>query len=78
VKAEFQRRITSITLTADVDEHGPIYRITGDVDLFSVPKNVMQTNQVHLIGLHYTKKVSIEFEIAAYKIRPAWTESNAA
>jgi hypothetical protein len=78
VKAEFQRRITSITLTPDVDEHRPIYRVTGDVDLFSAPEDVMQTNQVDLIGLHYTKRISIEFEIAAYRNRRAWAESNAA
>jgi hypothetical protein len=31
--------------------------ITGDVDLFSAPKDVVQTNQVYSIGLHYNVPV---------------------
>ena len=54
VRHEFQKRISTITLTPSVDERGPVYRVTGDVDLFSVAEGVVQTNQVELIGLHYT------------------------
>lgn len=51
VKSEFQKRITSITLTPAIDERGVVYQVTGDVDLFSLPQGGLQTNQVDLIGL---------------------------
>jgi DNA invertase Pin-like site-specific DNA recombinase len=76
VKAEFQRRITSITLTPDVDKHGPIYRVAGDVDLFSVPAGALQTNQVDLIGLQYT--IPITFGIVPYRSRLKWALPQAA
>lgn len=58
LKAEFQRRIRSLTLTPSVDERGPLYTVTGDVDLFSLPEGVLQTNPVDLIGLQYTIPVA--------------------
>jgi hypothetical protein len=65
VKSEFQRRIGSITLTPCLDELGRVYRVSGDVDLFSVPEDVVQTNQVHLVGLHY--KIPISFEVIPFR-----------
>ena len=71
VKAEFQRRISSITMTPGIDERGAFYAVSGDVDLFSVPQDAVQTNPVDLIALHYN--LPITFNIHAYANRPKWT-----
>lgn len=76
LKAEFQRRIRSITLTPGIDEQGPFYSVAGDVDLFAVPPDAVQTNPVDLIGLQYT--IPVAFVIAPYRYRPAWGETKAA
>ena len=67
VRNEFRRRITSITLTPSEDEHGPVYKVTGDVDLFVTPKDVAQSNQPELVGLRYTLPIALE--IAPYRNR---------
>jgi hypothetical protein len=67
LKAEFQRRIRSITLTPGIDEHGPLYTASGDVDLFAVPPDAVQTNPVDLIALQYT--IPIALEIRPYRTR---------
>ena len=36
-------------------------------DLFSSPEHVVQSNQVHLIALHYN--IPISFEVASYRNR---------
>lgn len=64
LKMDFQRRITQIVVTPVQDETGRFFRITGDVDLFVAPEGVVRTNQVDLIGLHYT--IPIAVEIAPY------------
>jgi hypothetical protein len=46
VKHAFQKRISSITVTPTTDERGPVYRVSGDVDLFSPPERVLQSNLV--------------------------------
>jgi DNA invertase Pin-like site-specific DNA recombinase len=76
VKAEFQRRITAITLTPGIGEQGPIYTVTGDVDLFSLPNCLLQTNQLHLIGLHHT--IPIAFEVVPYGNHLKWALPQAA
>lgn len=76
LKADFQRRITSITLTPSVDERGPLYTVTGDVDLFSLPEGAVQTNQVDLIGQQYT--IPVAFVIGPYRNCPNWADSKAA
>ena len=58
LKMEFQRRISEIRITPVEDERGRSFLITGDVDLFSAPEGVVQTNQVYSIGLHYNIPVS--------------------
>jgi DNA invertase Pin-like site-specific DNA recombinase len=70
VKAEFQRCISAITLTPGIDEHGPFYTVSGDVDLFGRPQDAVQTHPVELIGLHYN--IPIAFEVVPYKSRPKW------
>ena len=76
VKAEFQRRITAITLTPGIDEQGPFYIVTGDVDLFGLPQDAVQTHPVDLIGLQC--KIPIQFEIAPYHVRKKWALPEAA
>lgn len=76
VKAEFQRRICSLTLTPGINEQGPFYTVSGDVDLFAVPPDAVQTNQVDLIGLQYT--IPVAFSIAPYHNRSVWAEPMAA
>jgi site-specific DNA recombinase len=73
LKHGLQRRITSITLTPSTDEAGIIYTATGDVGLFSSPEDALQTNQVHLIGLHHTFPISCE--IRPYRNRQRWAEA---
>jgi site-specific DNA recombinase len=51
VKHELQKRISSIILTPTVDERGPVYQISGDVNLFSSPEHVVQSNKGHRMGL---------------------------
>ena len=60
LKAEFQRRIRSITLTPGIDAAGPLYTASGDVDLFAVPPDALETNPVDLIGLQYTIPIALE------------------
>lgn len=70
LKAEFQRRIGSITMTPGKDRQGAFYAVSGDVDLFAVPQDAVQTNQVDLIDLHY--KLPIHFSIRPYVRHPEW------
>ena len=65
VKAELQRRIEKIIVTPVEASDGPYFRITGDVDLFSAPTDVLQPNQVYLIGLQYS--VPIECEVICHQ-----------
>jgi len=67
LKMDFQQRITRIVVTPVEDERGRFFQITGDVDLFSAPEGVVQTNQVDSFGLHY--KIPVWCEIACYKTR---------
>lgn len=46
VRHSLQQRITYITLTPSVDERGKVYTVSGDVDLFSVSEDVVQTNHL--------------------------------
>jgi hypothetical protein len=69
----FQQRLGKIVLTPSIDERGLLYRITGDVDLFSSSESVVQTNQVHWIGLHHTFPISCE--IRPYRNRQRWAEA---
>jgi hypothetical protein len=70
VKHDFQKRISSIILTPTVDEKGPVYRVSGDVDLFSSPEHVLQSNSVELIALQYT--IPISFDLVPYQYRQKW------
>jgi len=76
VMAEFQKRITAITLTPTVDDSGPVYKVTGDVDLFSAVDDVMQTNQLDLIGLQ--SNTPIAFEVVPYQSQLKWALPQAA
>lgn len=76
VKHELQKRISSIILTPTVDDRGTVYRISGDVDLFSSAEGIVQSNQVHLIALHYN--ISISFEVVSYRNRQKWAADKAA
>jgi DNA invertase Pin-like site-specific DNA recombinase len=76
LKAEFQKRITSITLTPGIDEQGPFYTVSGDVDLFALPQDAVQTNPAELIALHYN--IPIAFNIHPYTNRPSWALEKAA
>ncbi len=60
LKNYFQQRLGKIVLSPSIDEGGLLYRITGDVDLFSAPESVVQTNQVPLIGLQHTFPISCD------------------
>jgi site-specific DNA recombinase len=70
VKHELQKRISSIYLTPRVGETGPVYQVSGDVDLFSSPEHVLQSNQVDLIALQYTIRIS--FDVVPYRNRQKW------
>jgi hypothetical protein len=76
LKAEFQRRITAITLTPGVDEQGPFYTVAGDVDLFALPQDAVQTNPADLIALHYN--LPITFSIHPYTYQLKWAMAEAA
>jgi site-specific DNA recombinase len=76
LRNHFQQRLGKIMLTPSIDEHGPLYLVTGDVDLFSSPESVVQTNQVHLIGLHHTFPIACE--IRPYRNRQRWAEAASA
>jgi hypothetical protein len=69
-------RIRSLTLTPGINEQGPFYTVSGDVDLFAVPPDAVQTNQVDLIGLQYT--IPVAFSIAPHNSRSVWAEPTAA
>jgi hypothetical protein len=73
LRNHFQQRLSKIVLTPSIDERGPLYRVAGDVDLFSSPESVVQTNQVHWIGLHHTFPISCE--IRPYRNRQRWAEA---
>jgi DNA invertase Pin-like site-specific DNA recombinase len=70
VRHELQKRMTSITLTPSEDERGFLYRVSGDVSLFSSPEGVVRSNQVHLFALQYT--IPISFDVRPYKNRQKW------
>jgi site-specific DNA recombinase len=76
LKMDFQQRIEKIVITPDADERGQFFRITGDVDLFVAPEDVVQTNQVDLIGLHY--KIPVACTAAVRNKRQAWAVPMAA
>ena len=59
VKHELQKRMSVLTLTPEMREGQAVYRVTGDVSLFSAPEGVVQNNQVHPIALHYTIPVRL-------------------
>lgn len=59
VKHELQKRMSVLTLTPEMREGQPVYRVTGDVALFSGADGVVQNNQVHPLALHYTIPVRI-------------------
>ena len=60
VKAELQKRVSSIVLTPSMDPTGPLYTITGDVALFSCNNVAVQGNQPPLDALHYNVPIAIE------------------
>lgn len=66
LRNEFQRRISRVILTPATDEQGPVYRVTGDVDLFADPNGVLQTQQGPLMGLQYKIPVSCEIRLRAW------------
>lgn len=70
LKAEFLRRIRSITLTPGIDEQGPFYSVSGDVDLFAVSPDAVQTNPVDLIALQYTTPIC--FSLRPYVTTRKW------
>lgn len=76
IRNHFQQRLGKIVLTPSIDERGLLYRVTGDVDLFSSPESVVQTNQVHLIGLQHAFPISCE--IRPYRNRRRWAEAASA
>jgi hypothetical protein len=76
LRNHFQQRLGKIVLTPSIDQGGLLYRVTGDVDLFSTPESVVQTNQVHLIGLQHTFPISCE--IRPYRNRRRWAEAASA
>jgi site-specific DNA recombinase len=76
VKHQLQKRISSIVLTPIIDNRGPVYTVSGDVDLFSAAEHVLQTNQVHLIALHC--KIPVSLEVKSYRNHQKWAERSAA
>jgi site-specific DNA recombinase len=76
LKLEFQSRISKITLVPKHDERGPIYEVTGDVDLFSIQESGVKTNHVHLVGLHHTIPVSCQ--VVCYRNHQTWSMPEAA
>jgi hypothetical protein len=73
VRAELQKRISSLVLTPSVDATGPLYTITGDVALFSAPEGAVQATQPPLAGLHCN--IPIALELRPYRRRPkGWNE----
>lgn len=58
LKMYFQAQLKQIVVTPVEDANGGYFTITGDVDLFSDPKGVVQTNQVYSFGLHYKLPVA--------------------
>lgn len=70
LKMDFQKRIEKIVVTPDADERGQFFRITGDVELFVAPEDVMQTNPVDLFGLHY--KIPVSCAVPVQCQRRAW------
>jgi hypothetical protein len=63
VKHELQKRITSLTLTPQVTDGVRAYLVSGDVGLFSGTEDVVQTNQVDLISLHYQIPISFSIQL---------------
>jgi hypothetical protein len=76
VRHDLQKRISSITLTPAVDERGHHYKVTGDVELFSVPEGAVQDNPVELVDLHYNMPISIE--VMTHRGRQKRLKANAA
>ena len=70
VKAELQKRVSSIVLTPSVDSDSPLYTVTGDVALFSGPGGAVQSAQPPLDGLHYTFPISLE--VRPYRRPRGW------
>jgi site-specific DNA recombinase len=69
VRHELQKRMSSITLTPSFGPDGHRYTATGDVGLFSRSDDVVQSNQVPLIGPHYTIPIRIDV-LVRQKQRP--------
>jgi len=75
VRNELRRRISSITLTPSVNEHGPVYEVAGDVALFVEPKGVEQSSQPGLDALHYTLPISLKIAACRNHQRRAQAET---
>ena len=73
LRDDFQRRISKVVLTPIVDDRGVLYKVSGDVDLFTLPQGVEQTNQVHLMGLRYI--LAFSCEVLCYQNRRKWTKA---
>lgn len=67
IKAEFLRRIGKLVVTPVENGQRGCFQITGDVELFALSGDVVQTNQVPLLGLHY--KISVDVPFGRYPIR---------
>jgi hypothetical protein len=65
-----QRMVSKIVLTPILDERGFVYRVSGDVDLFAIPIDALQSNPVNPIGLQYNIPISVDVE--SYTKRRPW------
>jgi hypothetical protein len=63
-------------MTPGTAEQGAFYAVSGDVDLFAVPQDAVQTDQVDLIVLHYN--LPTRFSIRPYADQPRWATPIAA
>jgi hypothetical protein len=70
VKQAMQRMVSKIVLTPILDERGFVYRVSGDVDLFAIPIDALQSNPVNPIGLQYNIPISVDVE--SYTKRRPW------
>lgn len=60
-KQELQKRITKLVLTPKNTPNGTVLEVTGDVALFVREEDVMQTDSLERIGLHYIQPAAFVF-----------------
>jgi hypothetical protein len=67
-RRQLQKRITKLVLTPKQTPDGPVFEVTGDINLFEGNGDVMLTNSLEGIAQHY---IGASFSLAGVRLDPS-------